>query len=135
MGYDQHWSFGVQQQVAKSMVVDVEYVGNKGSHIQGNDVFNIPEPAAGQRAGEASVPAVRQLRLHSSDTSSSYHALQAKFERRASAGLWLLTSYTFSKSLWNANTRRSAAYAFETGPSEYHVPHTFSLRRIRIAVR
>ena len=64
MGYDQHWNFGIQQQVAKTMVADVEYVGNKGSHIQGNDAFNIPEPGARRRAGAASVPALRALRLH-----------------------------------------------------------------------
>ena len=61
MGYDQHWNFGIQQQVAKNMVADVEYVGNKGSHIQGNDAFNIPDARARERAGAASVPALRRF--------------------------------------------------------------------------
>jgi hypothetical protein len=59
--------------------------------------------------------------------STTYHALQAKFEKRLSAGLWLLTSYTFSKSLWVTNTPAiGGMYAFEKGPSEYQVPHSFS---------
>ncbi len=127
MGYDQHWNFGVQQQVAKNTVVDVEYVGNKGTHIQGNDAFNIPSPGPGGVQARRPFPRFASFGYISTDVSTTYHALQAKFERRLSAGLWLLTSYTFSKSLWTTQTAAAGGrYAFERGPSEYHVPHTFS---------
>src|SRR3954447_5378975 len=127
MGYDQHWNLGVQQQVARNMVFDIEYVGNKGAHIQGNDAFNVPEPGAGSVQARRPFPRFASFGYISSDTSSSYHALQAKFERRISAGLWFLGSYTFSKSLWNVQTPAiGGRWGFETGPSEYHVPHTFS---------
>ena len=63
----------------------------------------------------------------SADVSTTYHALQAKFEKRLSGGLWFLGSYTFSKSLWSTNTPAvGGKYAFEKGPSEYQVPHSFS---------
>jgi hypothetical protein len=128
MGYDQHWSFGVQQQVSKTMVVDLEYVGNKGSHIAGNDTFNTPEPGPGSVQTRRPYPRFAAFGYISSDTSSSYHAVQAKFERRLSGGLWFLSSYTFAKSLWNVQTAAvGGRWGFETGPSEYHVPHTFSL--------
>jgi len=127
MGYDQHWSFGVQQQFAKSMMLDLEYVGNKGTHIQSNNTFNTPEPGPGSVQARRPFPRFSGFGYIASDTSSSYHALQAKFERRLSAGLWFLTSYTFSKSLWNVQTPAvGGRFAFETGPSEYHVPHTFT---------
>jgi hypothetical protein len=128
MGYDQHWNFGLQQQIGKSSVIDLEYVGNKGTHIQGNDTFNIPDPGAGSVQARRPFPRFASFGYISSDISSSYHALQAKFERRLSQGLWFLTSYTFSKSLWNTQTSTAGGrFAFETGPSEYHIPHTFSL--------
>jgi len=128
MGYDQHWNFGIQQQIGKSSVIDLEYVGNKGTHIQGNDTFNIPDPGAGSVQARRPFPRFASFGYISSDISSSYHALQAKFERRLSKGLWFLTSYTFSKSLWNTQTPTAGGrFAFETGPSEYHIPHTFSL--------
>lgn len=128
MGYDQHWNFGVQQQIAKSMMFDIEYVGNKGTHIQGNNAFNIPDPGPGGIQARRPFPRYSGFGYISSDTSSSYHALQVKFERRMSAGLWFLGSYTFAKSLWNLQTPAvGGRYAFETGPSEYHVPHTFSV--------
>ncbi len=54
--------------------------------------------------------------------------IERKLERRLSAGLWFLTSYTFSKSLWTSNTAAAGGrYRFERGPSEFHVPHSFAL--------
>jgi hypothetical protein len=53
--------------------------------------------------------------------------MQLKLEKRLSAGLWMLGSYTFSKSLWVTNTPAiGGMFAFEKGPSEYQVPHSFS---------
>lgn len=127
IGYDQHWNFGVQQQFAKTMVFDVEYVGNKGSRIAGNDAFNVPDPGSGGVQARRPFPRFASFGYFASDVSTTYHALQAKFEKRLSGGLWFLTSYTFSKSLWRTNTPAiGGRYAFEKGPSEYHVPHTFS---------
>ncbi len=127
MGYDQHWNFGVQQQIAKTMMFDIEYVGNKGSRIQGNNPFNIPEPGPGGVQARRPYPRFSGFGYISADVSTTYHALQAKFEKRLSGGLWFLTSYTFSKSLWVTNTPAAGGrYRFEKGPSEYHVPHSFS---------
>ncbi|MBI3208846.1 MAG: TonB-dependent receptor [Candidatus Solibacter usitatus] len=128
MGYDQHWNVGVQQQVAKNMVLDVEYVANKGSRIQGNNAFNIPDPGPGGVQARRPFPRFAGFGYIAADVSTTYHALQAKFERRLSAGLWFLTSYTFAKSLWKTQTTVAGGrFAFEKGPSEYHVPHTFAL--------
>lgn len=127
VGYDQHWNFGVQQQIAKKMVFDVEYVGNKGSRIQGNNAFNIPDPAPGAVPARRPFPRFSGFSYLSSDVSTTYHALQAKLEKRLSAGLWFLTSYTFAKSLWAENTPSSGGrFAFDRGPSEFHVPHAFA---------
>lgn len=127
MGYDQHWNFGVQQQLAKSMMFDIEYVGNKGSRIQGSNPFNIPEPGPGGVQARRPYPRFSGFGYISADVSTTYHALQAKFEKRLSGGLWFLTSYTFAKSLWTTNTPAAGGrYRFEKGPSEYHVPHSFS---------
>ena len=127
MGYDQHWNFGFQQQLANQLVADVEYVGNKGTHIQGNDAFNIPDPGPGAVQARRPYPRFGGFGYISSDVSSTYHALQAKLEKRLSAGLWFLASYTFSKSLWTANTPAAGGrFRFERGPSEFQVPHSFS---------
>ncbi len=127
MGYDQHWNFGVQRQIANRTVFDVEYVGNKGSRIQGNNAFNIPEPGPGGVPARRPFPRYSGFSYLSSDVSTTYHALQLKLERRLSAGLWFLTSYTVAKSLWAENTPSAGGrYAFTRFPSEFHVPHSFA---------
>lgn len=125
MGYDQHWNLGIQQQIGKMMLFDIEYVGNKGSNIQGNNAFNIPEPGSGGVQARRPFPRFNGFGYISADVSTTYHSLQTKFERRLSRGLWFLGSYTFSKSLWTLNTPAAGGrYRFERGPSEYQVPHT-----------
>jgi hypothetical protein len=127
MGNDQHWNFGIQQQLKKTMLIDLEYVGNKGSNIQSNNAFNIPEPGAGAIQARRPFPRFTGFGYIAADTSTTYHALQAKFEKRMSGGLWFLASYTFAKSLWTVNTPAAGGrYRFERGPSEYQVPHTLS---------
>ncbi len=41
---------------------------------------------------------------------STYHSLQVKAEHRLSHGLWLLTSYTFSKLITDADTTQSVSF-------------------------
>ena len=127
MGNDQHWNFGVQQQLKKNMVFDLEYVGNKGTHLAGTDAFNVPEPGPGSVQARRPYPRFANFNYFANDISSTYHALQGKFEKRMSGGLWLLTSYTFSKSLWSISTPAAGGrYRFEKGPSEFQVPHSFT---------
>ncbi|MBS1829357.1 MAG: carboxypeptidase regulatory-like domain-containing protein [Acidobacteria bacterium] len=127
MGNDQHWNFGVQRQLGRHYMFDIEYVGNKGSNIQGNNAFNIPDAGAGAIQARRPFPRYAGFSYISSDTSTTYHALQMKFEKRLSQGLWFLSSYTFAKSLWTTNSPTGGGrYTFEKGPSEYHVPHTIS---------
>jgi hypothetical protein len=128
MGYDQHWNFGVERQLTKNSALDIEYVANKGSNLAGRNAFNIPDAGPGGIQARRPFPRFSGFSYISSDDSSTYHALQLKFEKRLSAGFWLLTSYTYSKSLWTANTPAvGGRYAYERGPSYFHVPHSFSL--------
>jgi hypothetical protein len=47
--------------------------------------------------------------LNENDGNSTYHAFQAKFEKRYSKGLWVLTSYTLSKTIDDADNTQSSA--------------------------
>ena len=46
MGRDHHFSVGLQQQVAPFTVVELNYVGNIGSFLNGTTNINIPEPGS-----------------------------------------------------------------------------------------
>ena len=91
-----------------------------------------PNAGAGAVQARRPYPRFTGFGYISSDVSTTYHAMQAKFEKRLSGGLWFLTSYTFAKSLWTTNTPSAGGrYAFERGPSEYPgAAHLFAQLRI-----
>jgi hypothetical protein len=47
MGYDQHWNFGFQRQFLRTIVVEADYVGTKGSFLQSSDAINFPAAGPG----------------------------------------------------------------------------------------
>jgi hypothetical protein len=127
MGSDQHWNFGIQHQFARNSAVEIQYVANKGSNIAGRNPFNLPDAGPGAIQSRRPYPRFTGFSYISSDDSSTYHALQMKYEKRLSDGFWVLTSYTYSKSLWTANTPAvGGRFAYERGPSYFHVPHSIT---------
>ena len=82
-------------------VVDVTYVGTRGSNIFRSRNINVPLPGPGARTVDAVLqrgaehPVINQ---RSGDGKSWYDALQVKSDKRFSGGLQGLVSYTYSKS-------------------------------------
>src|SRR3954449_2243298 len=61
------------------------------------------------------------------DNSTIYNALQAKGEKRFSAGLWYLIAYTWSKSISVGNTPTVGGdYAYERALTSFDIPHNFT---------
>ncbi len=108
--YVQQWNFGVQQELVRDLLLDVAYVGNKGTKLaafrnlnQRIVTFNPANgaPIAGPRplAGgglEGDIQFLENLGI------SNYHSLQTRLEKRFSNGLAGLVSYTWGKALTNA---------------------------------
>ena len=127
MGYDQHWNFGIQRQLARRMILEIDYVGNKGSFLDDTNNINFPTPAAGTIQTRRPYPRFGNISYNSQDTSAIYHSLQVKAERRLSNGLWALVAYTFSKSITNsANTSVGGNYGWERALSSFDTPHNFA---------
>ena len=110
--YAQAWNFSLQQVFGKDYLIDLRYVGNKGTRVprmlEGNPAVYGPgatsENADRRRlyAGCTSPTApcdFASVGLISNQTNSTYHALQVALSRRFSNGLSFLASYWFSKSL------------------------------------
>jgi hypothetical protein len=103
-GYMQNWNLGVQKELGKNMVIDLAYVGSKGTKLQyaysGPDI-NQAFPGPGSVDSRRPFPGFSSIG-HTEDTASSnYHSMQAKFERRLSAGFSFLSAYTLSHSIDN----------------------------------
>jgi len=100
--YVESWNFAIQRSLPGNFTVDVAYVGNHGvdqpatynlnaSTTLGADVAGQPlYQAFGKKAG---------VDLRYVGYSSSYNALQVKFDKRYSNGFALTTSYTYGKAL------------------------------------
>jgi hypothetical protein len=136
--YYQHWILGIQRQILADTVLDVSYVGTKGTHLMRTVNLNqpLPNPAVARR--EVSAHAVRPYLgwgdiLHRQQSySSSYHGLQASLSRNFSQGLGLQIAYTYSKTIDDAEypgmwmpAANSRDLRLERGLSSFDVPHSF----------
>jgi Carboxypeptidase regulatory-like domain/TonB dependent receptor len=126
--YAQDWDLNIQRSLAKDLLLEVGYVGTKGTKlpkfIEGNPAIYVPgvDTSSGQpfsTSGNAD-----QRRLYSGCTltdppntctysstgliaglaNSSYNALEASLKKRFSHGLSFLASYTLSKSIDDASS-------------------------------
>jgi hypothetical protein len=157
-GMVQNWSFEVQQEIARDLILNVGYVGQHATHLRstlaqvnnlnpqffafGNKlnssitsadattlgvVAPFPEFTTLYSGGDASIAqALRPFPQYKSiDTDcclenlgqSTYNGLLAKMERRFSNGLNLLASYTWSKTLTDADSALPAFATFSGGGS------------------
>ncbi len=128
MGNDQHWNFGVQRQLSANTVVEVDYVGNKGSFLAATNAVNIPPAGAGAIQVRRPYPRYGGINYFTQDASSTYHALQTKLEQRHSKGLFYLVSYTWSKATRFANTPAVGGNtAWERALAGFDIPHNLAM--------
>jgi len=127
MGYDQHWNLGVQRQLGRSYVLELEYVGNKGTFLSSGNPINDPPAGAGSIQLRRPFPRFGAIVFNAQDTSTTYHAIQVSAQKRYSSGLWFLASYTHSKALTRQQTTVAGGdTVFETAPADIDVPNNFA---------
>ena len=100
--YMQHWNVNVQRQLGRSRVLEVGYVGSKGTKLLSARDLNQPQPSVlppGLPFVPRPVPQFDEINTIESRGSSKYHSLQARLQQRLSAGLSMLASYTLAKSV------------------------------------
>ena len=111
-GYMQHWNFNVERQIGNKGVLEVAYVGSKGTKLLTARDINQPQPSVlppGLPFVPRPDPRFDDIDLLESRANSSYNALQARFQQRLSRGLTALASYTWSKSIDDASNFFSSA--------------------------
>jgi hypothetical protein len=133
MPYMQQWNFGIQQQLAADLLLEVNYVGSKGTHlssfISGNDARPGPGDVQPRR------PFPQHLGGFSENRSwapSRYNGLITKLEKRFSGGLTFDVNYALSKSTdlnsqWGGTSPQDAYnWKASMGLSDFHRKHVFS---------
>jgi hypothetical protein len=109
--YSQNWNLSIQRVIAKDYLLDVRYVGNKGTHLPrfieanpsifgpGATAENTEQRREYAGCNAAGVCDYGSVGLIADDSSSTYHALQVAFSRQFTRNFSFLASYWFSKSL------------------------------------
>jgi hypothetical protein len=153
----QNWNFVVERAIAKDYLLDVRYIGSKGTHlprfVEANPTIYEPgpNPSTGNSSrlyttcNAAGVCDFGSVGLLADNTNSTYHALQAAFSRQFAGGLRFTASYWYSKSLDYISTLNVAGsaptlvagendlaqnpfnLAAEHGPSLFDAAHRFVL--------
>jgi hypothetical protein len=140
-GYMQHWNFNIERQLGTRSVLEVAYVGSKGTKLLTARDINQPQPSVlppGLPFVPRPDPRFDDIDLLESRANSNYHSLQARFQQRLTRGFSALASYTWSKSIDDASNfftsagdpnfpQNSLDVAAERGLSNFDVRHRLSL--------
>jgi hypothetical protein len=136
--YTESWNLAVQRSLPLKLVFEAAYVGNHGVDIPTVYNLNAATVAGSGNAGRPLFPLTGTVAQKFLGTSSNYHALQAKLDRKLSSNLLITTAYTYSKAMGYAtdgeNTSNSTVggLAFYIGdirrnysPLYFNRTHTF----------
>ena len=137
LAYAQTWNFSIQTDLPYSLMLDLTYLGTKGTRL---DIQRLPN-----RAAPGSYLTAEQRRLignatgftfDSSEGNSIFHSGSARLTRRFRRGVSANAYYSFGKSIDNASTfggggvtvaQNDKDLSAERGISSFDLRHTFSL--------
>src|SRR5581483_3920872 len=141
--YVQQYSFMLQQQIARTMSIEVGYVGNTGRKLYIQRDANAPIYRAG--ATTANINDRRPYLpntfagIYESETAanSNYNSLQVTFTRRFANNFSLMANYVWSKAIDLADDDATSISAItvtdsnnfrrDRGPAAFNYPHNFKL--------
>ncbi|HYL61671.1 MAG TPA: carboxypeptidase regulatory-like domain-containing protein [Candidatus Methylomirabilis sp.] len=139
--YSQNWNLSVQREVVSNTLLEVAYVGSKGTHLLGEEDFNqVPLTTRFLAANAATwANALRPYPGYGPITDivnifdSNYNSLQVSATRRMNRGLTLGISYTLSRTLTDSPTDRSTAPYDTYNRGLDYGPANFSRNNIFVA--
>ncbi len=150
--YNQQWSLEVQRQIMKDTILNVSYVGSKGTHLLGTLDLNELPPGLAYSSGliaptasitSANTPSLNALRPYLGYAAfsqgiepwfnSNYNSLQVYGQKRFSSLTMVTFAYTWARNLTDNQSDRSNAaqntYNFnrgEYGPALYDRTQVFN---------
>ena len=146
-GYSHQYNVEIQRQLSTNWLISTAYVGSVNRRLAYTGYANAAPTPSPNGTSAAAIDALRPMpwvvaNIHYTRAigSSHYNSLQVKLDRRFAAGLQMLVSYTYSKSIDNtsgyfgvedgAGSRSSIQNFFDPnsnrGPSGFDIPHFLS---------
>jgi hypothetical protein len=111
--YMQQWAASVQRELPARVLLDVAYIGSKGTKLGRFRRFNTPlhvitgknlSPRPGDLQSLRPFPQLGVIFQRQHTANSTYHSLQIKTEKRFSGKLAFLASFVWSKSIDDADS-------------------------------
>jgi hypothetical protein len=130
-GYSHQYNVAVQREIPGGFLVEAAYVGSQGNNLP----FSVNINQARADGTPAPFPDLGNVGVVQALGDSSYHSGQFKVERRFSQGVFVLATYTWSKSIDTLTSPTRGAGGVQNvfdpqenrGLSDWHVPHRFAL--------
>ena len=128
--YAQNWTFAIQQTLPHNVLVELEYIGTKGTNL---GVTEAPKVTA---TGAAAISATSAFDYYTYGANSTYNAGQVRITRRFSTGMSAVLLYTYSKAIDDATSYTGASgspvqfannWNLERGLSTFDQRHKVSL--------
>jgi hypothetical protein len=135
--YIQDWNFSIEREFMNNTMLQVAYVGSKGTNLLGEWDNNQATLAARFADPTAQVNAVRPYPGYLDFTdiapmfNSNYNSLQVSLNRRVAQGLTMGIAYTWSQNLTDTSSDRSNMpydsynIAENYGPADFNIPNIF----------
>ncbi len=101
--YLQHWSYSIQQQTGGSGVLEIAYVGSKGTKLLSARDLNQPLPSTSSYNPRPD-PRFDDINTLESRGSSIYHSLQTRFQQRFHQRHSLLIAHTWGRAIDDASS-------------------------------
>jgi hypothetical protein len=124
--YMQQWNLGVQRQLSSTIALEIAYVGDKGTRLQGtydpNQAVWAPGATLKNIQSRRPYPALGNILDIASLFDSTYDGLQTSLTKRVGSGLSFQASYTYSHAIDND----SSATGFYTIPGQQTRPQDSS---------
>jgi hypothetical protein len=117
--YVYQWSFDLQYELSRDLVVEASYSGSKGNRlvnrIQNNQIRFEDALAGRNRQTDRPLPYINGTNgVDTANGHSFYNALNLRLEKRYGSGLNFLTNYTWSKNI-DSNGSGSSAFSQNGG--------------------
>lgn len=103
------WGFSLQQEVIAQTVVEAGYLGTKGTHLFTRSDVNLVNPATGTRP----IPSLGLVDYKTSDSNSTFHALQLSLRRNFQHGFLVSANYQWAHSINDGSVGGGEALAPE----------------------
>jgi Carboxypeptidase regulatory-like domain len=131
--YSSQWNFSIQRQLPSNMLLDLSYVGSNSVKLLQSRAENRAIPGPGPVQARRPNPKYNAITWDDNGPPSNYNGLSVKLQKRFSAGLSFLSSYTWGHNLDIYSTERGGTSGGPQDPLYWRADYASSTADVKHA--